>query len=162
LRFVLSQHLNLKEGMTGFLTRSLQFDFYLSRHPEIEREDLMFMDKSDIFRTDIKSKEVKAFVEQRMREQGLVPKKKYMDNVDALYREATENRMQRVMERRNRVVSDYLTRSLHLPETACSVVSDSLPVIRQYAGRNGYQIGLILDGEIIEGSDSQSSADAAE
>ena len=68
LRFTLRQQLDVKDHKSEFLVRTLQFDYYLSRHPEVEREDLMFMDKSEIFRVDVKSKEVKAYVAQRLHE----------------------------------------------------------------------------------------------
>ena len=144
LRFTLRQQLDFKDFKTDFLTGTLQFDFYMSRHPEVDREDLMFMDKSEIFRIDVKSKEVKAFVEQKLREEGMTPKKKYMDNVEQLYLQPTLSRLQRTMERRNRVVADYLTRSVHVPDSVFTIASDTLSAQSAYDGKHGYRIELTL------------------
>ena len=154
-RFALTQRLNLSEGMNDFMTTSLQFDYYLQRHPDTQPSDLMFMDKSDIYRIDVKSKDVKAFVNARLQEKGIAPGKKYMDNVDALYRQATLKRLADIMERRDEVVRDYLTRSLHLPQTAVTVASDSLSALASYSGKNGYQISIVVEDESAAGDAAQ-------
>lgn len=125
LSIILEEQVQYEEVIKQLCIMQLQRDYYLSMHPELKVSDIDFLTNETIRSIKLNDKGLCNFVKQYSEKKRLRSAKDVTSVALELYQKKSEKLLPRLLDRRNKTLSDYLLKVKGLsPEQVSVTVMD--------------------------------------
>ena len=151
LRVRLTQRVNYKSAAQRIANLNLKVAYYNHAHGA-EEGYLDMLAFSRINDLKLKSRDVIAYADSLLTARGIDPSKlTAAAKAMTLYGDMVKEQLPKLMEFRNRIISDYMSfQHQDLAEGAFSISNVVLEEIMEYRGKDRYTVTLIIDDEEVE------------
>ena len=140
LAIVLEEQVQYDEVIQELCIMQLQRDYYLSIHPEKKPTDIDFLTNEAIRSIKLTDKGLWDFAAQKAGKKKLHSKKDVETVAYALYHDPSEKFLPRVMERWNKLLSDYLFNIKDLSPEQISVTMIDSSLMKSFAKPSRYEM----------------------
>ena len=151
LRVRLTQRVNYKRASQRIANLNLKVAYYNHTQGE-EKGYLDMLAFSQINNTKMSNKEVAKYADSLLWARGIDPSHmNTQTKAMTLYGETIDAQLQQVMERRNRVVLNYMSfNHQDIPEGAFDISTVVIDDMKDYLGKDRYIVTLIVDDQEVE------------
>ena len=140
LAIVLEEQVQYDEVIQQLCIMQLQRDYYLSTHPEKKPTDIDFMTNEAIRSIKLTDKGLWDFAAQKSGKKKLHSKKDVETVAYTLYHDQSEKFLPRVMDRWNKLLSDYLFNIKDLSPEQISVTMIDSSLMKSFAKPSRYEM----------------------
>ena len=140
LAIVLEEQVQYDEVIQQLCIMQLQRDYYLSTHPEKKPTDIDFMTNEAIRSIKLTDKGLGDFAAQKSGKKKLHSKKDVETVAYTLYHDQSEKFLPRVMDRWNKLLSDYLFNIKDLSPEQISVTMIDSSLMKSFAKPSRYEM----------------------
>lgn len=140
LAIVLEEQVQYDEVIQELCIMQLQRDYYLSIHPEKKPTDIDFLTNEAIRSIKLTDKGLWDFAAQKAGKKKLHSKKDVETVAYALYHDSSEKFLPRVMDRWNKLLSDYLFNIKDLSPEQISVTMIDSSLMKSFAKPSRYEM----------------------
>ncbi len=160
MKLALVQSITLADAVKKQAANNLKMAYYNHTTPRAEGEQqLTMVDFDKIKEIDFKSDEVIAFADSLLQAQGVLPSTlAHGDKPMRLYADVAQSQVIRLLDYRNRTLSDYMATTHGIAADRLKVTTADIEQLKANARHNRYNVALELDGE----SSSEVSPEAAD
>ena len=145
---ILEERVNYEESLQQLCNMQLQRDYYLAKHPETDMTGIDFLTNEEIQAIKLNDKGLCDYAVQYSEKQKLNTKKDVASVAYALYHEKSEALLDRLMDRRNAVLSNYLTNIKGLSEDQVSVTKAEGSGLKAFNKSTRYELHVVMHEEM--------------
>ena len=140
LAIVLEEQVQYEEIINQLCIMQLKYDYYLSLHPELTSSNIDFITNEAIRAIKLNDKGLCGFAADCSKKKRLHSKKDVALVAYELYREKSENMLPQLMERRNRILSDYFFNVRGLSTEQISVTTIDASLMKSFKKSSRYEM----------------------
>ena len=148
LSVVLEEQVNYQETLQQLCNMQLQRDYYLYKHPETDMSGIDFLTNEEIQSIKLNDKGLCDYAAQYSEKEKLNTKKDVASVAYALYHEESEALLDQLMDRRNAVLSHYLTNIKGLTDEQISVTKAEGAGLKAFKKSTRYEVHVVMHEEM--------------
>ena len=160
MKITLTQRANRDAALRKLAEINLKMAYYNASLPA-ERH-LSMLDFERIEAMNLKSEDIVRFADSLLDARNVVPRPSSpAEKAMALYGDTSREQLQRIFERRDKSVSEYLTLMQGVPAEAVTVRTAPQEELETYKGKARYSIAMEVGGETVEIAPQEEAAQGA-
>ena len=144
LSVILEEQVNYEETLQQLCNMQLQRDYYLYKHPETDMTGIDFLTNEEIQSIKLNDKGLCDYAAQYSEKNKLSSKKDVASVAYALYHEKSEALIEKLMDRRNEVLSSYLTDIKGLTPDQVSVTKAEGVALKGFKKPSRYELHVVM------------------